>query len=173
MLEALAEIDTVVLVSPPAAAGRGLTPLGDRSAGDVLAGGRGQEGSEHVLGRAVRRHALERGSTCSAVSGFGRSRARGARSSTATGRGRAARAAHRARRAGHRAGRRGAGRERGRRRAGGLRPAGVVASVRRAAAEGAVGRSRRSADRRHAGGPSPGVLSIPFVVVCLTLAIRN
>ncbi|MBC3194783.1 heavy metal translocating P-type ATPase [Pseudonocardia sp. C8] len=76
VLEALAEIDTVVLdKTGTLTSGRpqvvDVTPLGDRSAGDVLAlAAAAEEGSEHVLGRAVRRHALERGLDLPAVSGF-------------------------------------------------------------------------------------------------------
>ncbi|MEU6699938.1 heavy metal translocating P-type ATPase [Pseudonocardia sp. NPDC046786] len=67
VLEALAEVDAVVLdKTGTLTSGRprvvAVTPLGGRTADGVLAlAAAAEAGSEHVLGRAVRRHALDRG----------------------------------------------------------------------------------------------------------------
>ncbi|MBP2365292.1 heavy metal translocating P-type ATPase [Pseudonocardia parietis] len=76
VLEALAEVDTVVLdKTGTLTTGRPrvveVRPLGTRSADEVLATAAAAErGSEHVLGRAVRRHALERGLDLPVATGF-------------------------------------------------------------------------------------------------------
>ncbi|WP_083275486.1 heavy metal translocating P-type ATPase [Pseudonocardia sp. HH130630-07] len=76
VLEALAEVDAVVLdKTGTLTAGRPVvvtvTPLGGRSPGEVLAVAAAAEaGSEHVLGRAVRRHALDGGLRIPAATGF-------------------------------------------------------------------------------------------------------
>ncbi|MEJ8279584.1 heavy metal translocating P-type ATPase [Pseudonocardia spirodelae] len=76
VLEALAEVDTVVLdKTGTLTTGRpqvvSVTPLGGRDADGLLAlAGAAEAGSEHVLGRAVRAHALERGLDLPAAQGF-------------------------------------------------------------------------------------------------------
>ncbi|WP_085913304.1 MULTISPECIES: heavy metal translocating P-type ATPase [Pseudonocardia] len=76
VLEALAEVDAVVLdKTGTLTAGRPrvvrVTPLGGRPADDVLAlAAAAEAGSEHVLGRAVRRYALDRGLELPEASGF-------------------------------------------------------------------------------------------------------
>ncbi|GAA4993043.1 heavy metal translocating P-type ATPase [Pseudonocardia tropica] len=76
VLEALAEVDTVVLdKTGTLTSGRpqvvSVTPLGSRRADELLAlAGAAEAGSEHVLGRAVRAHALERGLHLPHAEGF-------------------------------------------------------------------------------------------------------
>ncbi|MEV1294225.1 heavy metal translocating P-type ATPase [Pseudonocardia sp. NPDC049635] len=76
VLEALAEVDAVVLdKTGTLTSGRPrvvqVTPLDGRSADEVLAlAAAAEAGSEHVLGRAVRRHALDRGLDLPAASDF-------------------------------------------------------------------------------------------------------
>ncbi|SFM65556.1 heavy metal-(Cd/Co/Hg/Pb/Zn)-translocating P-type ATPase [Pseudonocardia ammonioxydans] len=76
VLEALAEVDTVVLdKTGTLTTGRPrvveVHPLGRWTADEVLVtAAAAEQGSEHVLGRAVRGHALERGLGLPAASGF-------------------------------------------------------------------------------------------------------
>ncbi|MBN9736961.1 MULTISPECIES: heavy metal translocating P-type ATPase [unclassified Pseudonocardia] len=76
VLEALADVDSVVLdKTGTLTSGRpqvvAATALGGRSTDDVLALAAAAEvGSEHVLGRAVRRHALDRGLDLPVATGF-------------------------------------------------------------------------------------------------------
>lgn len=76
VLEALAEVDTVVLdKTGTLTSGRpqvvSVTPLGSRPADELLAlAGAAEAGSEHVLGRAVRAHVLERGLRLPRAEGF-------------------------------------------------------------------------------------------------------
>ncbi|NIB32178.1 HAD family hydrolase [Pseudonocardia sp. MCCB 268] len=133
-----------------------VTPLGDRSAGDVLARGRGRGGQRARPGPRGAAARAERGLDLLARSGFEAIPGEGVRAvvdghEVAVGR---PELLTEPRRAGHRAGRRGAGR--------GARPSSLVDSepagvvtvaVRTSRGRARSRRSRDPADRRHAGGP--------------------